>query len=466
MKSLRGAQVAKAAAFFSLFFCTAWTAQAAGLDELARARENDFEGNMELQGETDFHANLAWLIGASGLYTNGINGEPVWNTNVARFWRGIWKEDANGWRVELNFERTNTPDVSVWVSIGSVVRNTEDGTGDYFLPPRGRFAKFELLSPDGTVIRPQTGDWSMERDWPKRMPVRLYLPMEVGPLAGEFWFVSNGPPFRVGGYSLEGLYSITNEGDYTLTVRPFLYHNLTGRKIDVSGAHFHQTNTDYFDRVDLPAVSCKIHLIPEEKYHPPVEQFWRGAWVEDTNGWRVQLVFTKDSGGRLAVQWGSVVKNSRDGYLRTPNGKFAKFELLDFKGNIVPLKPTAGTNLLAGIYGQLIYPTNLPAWAAPSGGSLEADFPKIISTNVYPRFPGKFSDRTVAGDILESRLLPPENINVLILDDLYSITNEGDYTLTVCPVLYKQYNHADSAILDRVDLPCVTTKIHLIPNVK
>ena len=61
------------------------------------------------------------------------------------------------------------------------------------------------------------------------------------------------------------------------------------------------------------------------------------------------------------------------------------------------------------------------------------------------------------------------------LGDLYSITNEGDYTLTVQPVLYKQGNGTNltdkfgnkyTDILNRVDLPSVTTKVHLVPNMK
>jgi len=35
----------------------------------------------------------------------------------------------------------------------------------------------------------------------------------------------------------------------------------------------------------------------------------------------------------------------------TPNGKFAKFELLDASGNIIPAKPSAGARLLQ----QLVY---------------------------------------------------------------------------------------------------------------
>jgi hypothetical protein len=60
---------------------------------------------------------------------------------------------------------------------------------------------------------------------------------------------------------------------------------------------------------------------------------------------------------------------------------------------------------------------------------------------------------------------PPPYLGFLKLDEIYSVTNEGDYTLTVQPVLYKRRD-SNSKFLDRVDLPGVTAKVHLVPNVK
>jgi hypothetical protein len=233
--------------------CLVCSAQSPPSDPLSRQRQIDLERALG----TD--AN--WMIGASGLYTNGTDGKPVWNTNTDQFWRGIWKEDTNGWRVELNFSETNTPEVAVAVRIGSIVKNSDDGTGDYFTTPYSDFAKIELLTPDGVIVQPK---WrgTLKGDFPQRISVGLYPRGIVGPLAGEFLFVSNGPPFYVGGYRLKDAYSITNEGDYTLTVCPVLYKNLTGKKIDVSDENFHISNTNLLDRVDLPSVSAKIHLMP------------------------------------------------------------------------------------------------------------------------------------------------------------------------------------------------------------
>lgn len=60
---------------------------------------------------------------------------------------------------------------------------------------------------------------------------------------------------------------------------------------------------------------------------------------------------------------------------------------------------------------------------------------------------------------------PPPYLGFFKLDEIYSVMNEGDYTLTVQPVLYKR-RARNSEFLDRVDLPCVTTQVHLVPNEK
>ena len=68
-------------------------------------------------------------------------------------------------------------------------------------------------------------------------------------------------------------------------------------------------------------------------------------------------------------------------------------------------------------------------------------------------------------DFLYPSCLSGKTLKALILklDEVYSITTKGDYTLTVQPVLYKRRN-ADATTLDRVDLPAVTTKVHFDPR--
>jgi len=229
-------------------------------DPLAMERYTRFQ-NALLQRDVENH--LDWRVGEFGAYTNDALGKPVWNTNTSKFWDGTWVEDTNGWRVQLNIRNNNTPQAAVVVSFGSVVRNSDDGTGEYFSPPHDLFPKFELKSTDGTILQPRPG-CSVETDCPSRIPVRSYPPYKVSYLVGEIWFVTNGPPSPLVPKELREYYSITNEGDYTLTVRPVLYQNRTGKKIDIK-KDFSETNTNYFDRVDLPSVMTTIHLVPNEK---------------------------------------------------------------------------------------------------------------------------------------------------------------------------------------------------------
>jgi hypothetical protein len=194
------------------------------------------------------------------------------------------------------------------------------------------------------------------------------------------------------------------------------------------------------------------------------EDLWLGAWKQ-TRGMRVQLSTTINATNyTVSVQAGNFQSkiDTRSRWFTTPNGKFWKFELLNLDGIVVQPKPNAGKNLLKWISrDDIIYcGTNLPAWALPSAGTLIADFPEKVSTNIWP------TDRRgigFASHIQMSTRGNPQKINSFNLYDLYSITNEGDYMLKLQPVLYMQKS-PDGEFLDRVDLPSVTTKVHLIPN--
>ncbi len=222
-------------------------------------------------------------------------------------------------------------------------------------------------------------------------------------------------------------------------------------------------------------------LRPDGKYiyNTNADRFWRyGVWKGMTNGWRVRLLVFTNTSYPSVIGVGSLIKNSGGGYWTPPYGKFAKFELLDADGKMMQPKPNAGTNMIKWWnYHNQAYQTNthtwfdrgwldqtnVPAWASPTNGLLAVDFPETASAKDYPHF-GK-SIGSIVGAFNFSRG-EPSTISTFVLGDLYSITNEGDYTLTVQPVLFKQYNHANRDILDRVDLPSVTTKVHLVPNAK
>jgi hypothetical protein len=253
--------------------------------------------------ETDPH----WLAGDAGEYIDGPNGEHIWITNVDEYWQGVWKEDTNHWRVQLSFSKTNTPDVTVTIGLGSIFTNSGGG---YFVSPDGKFEKFELLAPDGTIVpfttnaavalvRAQDGifgievvpktQWngSFEEDFPQQIPVGAYPHFSANAIAGHFAFVSNGGPYSLGIYRLNDVYSITNKGDYTLTVRPVVYGQhpdyvaLSGEQLkellkkrgsyniayyEKNGVFLVNTNANdpTLYRMDLPSVSAKIHLMPSQ----------------------------------------------------------------------------------------------------------------------------------------------------------------------------------------------------------
>jgi hypothetical protein len=197
-----------------------------------------------------------------------------------------------------------------------------------------------------------------------------------------------------------------------------------------------------------------------------MDRFWRiGVWKEMTNGWRVLLFASTNIFDLSGVTVGSKVADSGFGYFMAPYRKFAKFELLDSKGIIVQPKPNAGTNMLKGYYHDLANQTNLPAWASPTNGSLAVDFPELTTAGVFPHF-HSLSGAIVVGFWFSAKI-GPMPICTFVLGDLYSITNEGDYTLTVQPVLYKYQLPSDlndKTLFHRVDLPSVTTKVHLVPS--
>jgi len=340
---------------------------------------------------------------------------------------------------------------------------------------------------DETKLMQENPDWHITTEAYTNPPYWLVptnVPFRLGPLNNGKWvWTTNAPTGWYEQSTLSVTMDIAREQQIhqQWIMQQWLANNPTNRIIKNNGYSMtYGTNGHLF------------YVNPNE--------FWNGVWNEDAHGWRVQLrVYWETNywypdviaghpvaGVRhpvstnlmLCVQWGSMVKDSGSGYYMTPNGKFAKFELLDAKGNVIPPNPNAETNLLVEIYNwyqrsaptislgpnesspKILYETNLPSWVAPASGSLTAKFPKTITLNVYPgqEYTG------MIGKIECFTNWPPPYLGFLKLDQIYSVTNEGDYTLTVQPVLYKK--RIETNILDRVDLPSVTTKVHLVPNVK
>jgi len=159
-----------------------------------------------------------------------------------------------------------------------------------------------------------------------------------------------------------------------------------------------------------------------------VEALWPGAWVENTNGVRVQLSFTTAKGDALAhIGVGSVKSNALGGYVKAAGYMFLKFELQDTNGVELPLKDN--TTVVKSV-------------------------PTLLSVRDFPRDPNgrleSVSYFTNGG---------PTTLAVVDLKSIYRIPREHDYVLTVCPVIYKFGSNV--GYLERVDLPCVSSKVHL-----
>jgi len=184
-----------------------------------------------------------------GSYNVGINWEYYLETNAIRFWEeGVWQENTNNyWRVILCFWDTNTLNVRVSVGVGSAAVNSGGG---YYVAPNGKFAKFELAKINGAIIQQIKGA-SLEDQYPQSISVHDFPRWPDGQLKGLFGFFSNSPPAQLKEVKIRDIYSINDEGDYTLTVSPVIYK--------------FGTNVGYLDRVDLPSVTSKVHLVPNVK---------------------------------------------------------------------------------------------------------------------------------------------------------------------------------------------------------
>jgi hypothetical protein len=174
----------------------------------------------------------------------------------------------------------------------------------------------------------------------------------------------------------------------------------------------------------------------DDKFHAvtniDLQTLWPGVWKEDTNGLRVQLLLITNSRPELVIVGvGSVRFNSLGGYVGTPNLVFPKFELADTNGIAIPFI---------------------------NGKSIEKSLPSRLSINDFPRWP----DGGLKSHIGFFTNGGPFNLSNFNLNNLYNIPRADDYVLTVCPAIYKFGTNIN--YLELVNLPCVTTKIHLAPN--
>ncbi len=89
---------------------------------------------------------------------------------------------------------------------------------------------------------------------------------------------------------------------------------------------------------------------------------------------------------------------------------------------------------------------------------MEAVFPVKIRAKSLPRWPDGGLKNNISF-LTNGGPYPLTNIN---LNNVYIVTTEGDYKLTVCPTIYKF--ESNRQYLDRIELPSVTSQVHLFPN--
>ena len=95
-------------------------------------------------------------------------------------------------------------------------------------------------------------------------------------------------------------------------------------------------------------------------------------------------------------------------------------------------------------------------------GKLFGDLPKMILLKDLPRFPERGTkDRGSTGGFRDWLIGNPSTLSEFDIPDSYIIEKEGDYRLTVWPVIYEYV--PDRLFVSRLDLPYVATTVHLRP---
>jgi len=158
-----------------------------------------------------------------------------------------------------------------------------------------------------------------------------------------------------------------------------------------------------------------------------VNRIWAaGTWTQGTNGLRVMLVAeTNKYSPLLFVCIGSLTTNLI--FVEEPNCKFARFELRNAKGELVP---TVKGKSLEGSIADRLPRTSFPMH---HNGLLHAHGFRAGSQ--------------------------PDQLPSLRLRDFFEINGDGDYTVTVCPAIYRI--EEDGKMLSRIALPTVSMSIHL-----
>jgi hypothetical protein len=138
--------------------------------------------------------------------------------------------------------------------------------------------------------------------------------------------------------------------------------------------------------------------------------------------------------------------NYVDHYLAPVATKFARVELRDSNGAVI--KPFPGKRVAGNLPRRIVI----------------KDLPRepIVGTQYRGR----------GGGLRDWLFGNPARLSQFVIQNVYPIETEGDYTLTIVAVIYKFPEDYESNVplasseqfVTRIDLPTVTTKIHLKPS--
>jgi hypothetical protein len=157
-------------------------------------------------------------------------------------------------------------------------------------------------------------------------------------------------------------------------------------------------------------------------------------WGDDTNGFRAGTEFGQEE-EKIVVCVLTSKEDSPNGRLewfRPVDGKFAKVELKDINGMVIA--PLAGKDL----------GTNLP---------------KSIEIKDLGRVGDKWHGYWLTNAIYPLGTNTANCLGEFMINEVYLIESEGDYDLTIWPVIYQRYNAGPIAY--RIPIAPTTRRIHL-----
>jgi hypothetical protein len=340
----------------------------------------------------------------------------LWGQATNQLWAGV------GWETR-RVEQGSFQDVRILIQ--STITNV---ILSYLLPPDHKLAKAELRDANGVLLAPLKGI-DLDGDLPRQIPSKdlPHFPARAHHLASLRNRLQLSPniPKASWNFSMQDVYRIEQEGDYTFTVVVGLYH------LEDEG--------ESAVRMDLPPVTAKMHLSrsPAEGSEPSKGgEVWGGVANQFCAGLSWETM-DRGQGAFQDLRIGVKTSKTNDlwGYYVPSGHRLAKVELRDAAGML--LAPLNGKKLDGDLSGQpmltVLASGSIITYAAP-----EEPLVLIPNLAVYPW--------------------------ELSIQDIYRIEKEGDYTLAVTVALYHFTPDEQSVV--RMDLSPVIVHMHLTPSQK